>query len=31
MGIRGLHLSKNLQDAFAAVIILKRFIDYYKK
>lgn len=30
MGLKGLHYSKNLQDLFAAIVILKRFMQYYK-
>ena len=29
MKFRGIQGSKNLQDGFAAVVILKRFMDYY--
>lgn len=33
MGLKGVGIesSKNLQDLFAAIVILKRFLEYYKK
>ena len=31
MGLKGLQGSKNLLDAFASIVIMKRFIEYYNK